>query len=65
MFVAPADRPFGEEPQRPKKHFIPSSKGYPAKRDPQADNPKGVISSNMGAAEERYWRNKYSASRSI
>lgn len=63
MFVAPEDRRFGEPPRRPKKDFIPSSKGYPARRDPQAENPKGVISSNLSPVEERHWRNRYGAAK--
>lgn len=39
--------------------FIPSSKGYPAYRDPAADAPQGCFSENMGAGEERHWRNHY------
>lgn len=39
--------------------FIPSSQGYPAYRDPAADHPQGRFSDNMGAGEERYWKNHY------
>ena len=59
MFVRPEDRSWGEEPQRPSKVFIRSSKGYPEKRDPQADNPTGVLPSNVGPAYERKLRQRY------
>lgn len=39
--------------------FIPSSKGYPAYRDPAAEKPVGVLSANAGEAETRHWRNHY------
>jgi hypothetical protein len=39
--------------------FIPSSKGYPAYRDPMADKPVGVIAPGAGEGELRSWKNRY------
>lgn len=39
--------------------FIPNSKGYPAYRDPAADNPTGILSEQPTAAETRHWKNHY------
>lgn len=51
------------EPYRRRKTGpeIPTHKGYPARQDPQAVNPTGVITSKTGETELRYWRNKHAA----
>ncbi len=53
----------GEPPRRPKKDFIPSSKGYPATRDPQADNPTGVLPRDLSPAHEHKLRQRYAPAR--
>lgn len=39
--------------------FTPHSQGYPAYRDPAADNPVGILSEQPTAAETRHWKNHY------
>lgn len=39
--------------------FIPSSKGYPAYKDPAAEKPVGVIDSDTSEAQLRAWKNRY------
>lgn len=39
--------------------FTPSSKGYPAYRDPAADNPVGILPANPSDGEVRRWKNRY------
>ncbi|NCO03308.1 MAG: hypothetical protein GW903_03855 [Alphaproteobacteria bacterium] len=65
MFKPPEDRQWGEEPRLPRNEFTPSHKGYPARRDPQAENPKGIMSSDIGAAQERRLRQHYGPARKM
>lgn len=39
--------------------FIPSSKGYPAYRDPAAEAPGGHLSNDMGEGALRCLKNRY------
>lgn len=60
MFLAEEFRGRGEWPEKPKKGpEIPSSKGYPARRDPQAENPQGVLPKQMGSGDLYRYRIKY------
>lgn len=62
MFLAEEFRGRGEWPERPKNGpDIASSKGYPAKRDPQAENPQGVMRRYLGEASIHKMRQRYSA----
>ena len=51
------------EPYEPPKDepSIPTDRGYPARRDPQADNPTGIITSKSTDVEIGYWRKRHSA----
>ena len=39
--------------------FTPSSKGYPAYKDPAAEKPTGILSAHPGESELRHWKNRY------
>lgn len=59
MFLSDFNRGRGE-PESPKKHFIPSSKGYPAQRDPQAETPRGILAENLSSAALHKLHQRYS-----
>jgi len=50
MYIFEELQPNGEPPPRKSGPEIPSSKGYPAYRDPQADKPIGVMPSDFNGA---------------
>lgn len=63
MFVE--HRAFGERPQPAPRKEIPSSKGYPAVRDPAAENPQGSLRADLGKASLRRMRQHYDPACSI
>ncbi len=52
------DRGRGEAPKLSK-----SSKGYPERRDPQAENPKGIMSADLSQGSTHRLRQKYGRTR--
>ncbi|MCI5059583.1 MAG: hypothetical protein MRY79_00765 [Alphaproteobacteria bacterium] len=65
MFVDIAWRAGGEPPRRPKKEFIASSKGYPAQRDPAAENPTGVLPQNISKGAQHKLSQRYTKKYSL
>lgn len=60
MFLDQDFRAAGEpRPENPPEK-IQYSKGYPSRRDPQAENPKGIMHSSLGEASLRRLRQHYS-----
>ncbi len=59
MFLANDFRAHGEPPRK-KRKSIPTHKGYPAIRTPQAENPTGILSKNLDEASLYRLRQRYS-----
>lgn len=59
MFLEDSARGHGEPSREPKRLTSVYSKGYPAVRDPAAENPQGAMPRELGTGELHRLRQHY------